>query len=115
VRLLEDAGDHTYNVNDTNESKDVSLTGRRMRWFKKSYWLQAVLSFFGSFVLGYVSGFFWSGFNAEKVQSSDVDIDTQYRRIFAEEKTGAFQWAMASGLSGLALYGAVFIFTRKAS
>jgi hypothetical protein len=65
-------------------------------------------------VIGYVAGFFWSGFNAEKVQSSDIDIDTQYRNIFAEEKKGGFQWAMLSGLCGLTLYGAVFIFTRKA-
>jgi hypothetical protein len=55
-------------MNDANENKNLPWTVRKIRWFKKTYWLQALLSFLILFCLGAVGGFLWSGFTAERIQ-----------------------------------------------
>ena len=101
-------------MNDANENKDLPWTVRKIRWFKKTYWLQALLSFLILFCLGAAGGFLWSCFTAERIQGeTDEERQAQEREQDSDMEHAMLQSGLAAGLCGLALYGVLFLFVRS--
>lgn len=88
-----------------DESRLEAGIGRQVRWLKKSYWLQALLSFLILFCLGAVGGFLWSGFTAERIQGgTDEERQAQEREQDADMVRAMLQNGLVAGVCGLALY-----------
>ena len=104
-------------MNNADENKDLSAQSwflRKIRWFKKAYWLQALLSFLIFFCLGAVGGFLWSGFTAERIQGgTDEERQAQERAQDSDMDHAILQSGLAAGVCGLALYSALFLFIRS--